>query len=713
MKRATLWSSLSFGLLALALSVLSVALWAQSKPVADHPSASSGGTLAPPVARQDNVKEMIHGVEIVDPYRWLEDQDSPETKAWVAAENAYTHSLLDGLPIRDRAYRQLMELVNHDSWTAPTFENGVYFFYKRAVGQDLRSLYLRRGPTGKDELVLDPLPLSADHTTSIGGAVPTQDASLLMYSIRRGGEDETEIHVLDIKTRHDLPDVLLRAFYLGFSWKKDKSGFFYGKADRERGKRIYYHALGTNPAKDPELFGEGYGPDTWIGPIASRDGRYLLATVSKGWASSEIFIKNLETNSGFQPLITGLNSHFDVEFGGDSLFVMTDWKAPKYRILKIDLRDPAQDKWKEIVPEAADAIEGFSLVGDKLYVDYLHNVTSRISIFSPEGKPLGQVELPSAGSAGIYGRWGEDEGILTFSSYTTPNSVYRYSASTGKRELWYRDAAPFDSDRYEMEQVWYSSKDGTRVPMFLIHRKGLKPDGQTPTILYGYGGFDVSLTPHFDTTAAWWVEQGGIYAVANLRGGSEFGEAWHKAGMLQNKQNVFDDFIAAAEWLIQKKYTNPQKLAIYGGSNGGLLVGAVMTQRPELFRAVLCWHPDLDMVRYYKFTRNNNPPALLEYGNAADPEQFKFLYAYSPYQHVKPGTKYPAVLFLSGDADTRVPPEQARKMAALVQADTASGLPVMLLYDTKAGHSGGKPFAKIVEDQSLELAFLAWQLGLK
>jgi prolyl oligopeptidase len=696
------------------LMVLSLS--AQTKPAGppiDHPSTLTTGVPGAPVARQDNVKEMIHGVEIIDPYRWLEDQDSAETRSWVTAENAYTHSLLDRLPVRERAYSQLMALENHDSVTAPNFENGVYFFYKRAAGQDLRSYYMRKGVTGKDELLLDPLPLSPDHTTSIGALAPTQDASLLLYNIRKGGEDETEIHIRDINAHQDLPDVLPRAYYLGFSWKNDKSGFFYGKADRTKGKRIYYHALGTDPANDPELFGKGYGPDYWVSPVASRNGRYLLAIVSKGWASTEVFIKNLETNSDFQPLITGLNSQFEVAFAGDSLFVMTDWNAPKYRILKIDLRDPAQDKWKEIVPPAEDAIQDFSLIGGKLYVNYLHNVTSRILIFSAEGKSLGQVELPSAGSGGVYGRWEQDEGILTFSSFTTPLSVYRYSPSTGKRELWYRDPAPFDSDRYEMEQVWYSSKDGTRVPMFLIHRKGLKPDGQTPTILYGYGGFNVSLTPGFNTTAAWWVEQGGLYAVANLRGGSEFGEAWHKAGMLANKQNVFDDFIAAAEWLIKNKYTNPQKLAISGGSNGGLLVGAVMTQRPELFRAVLCWHPDLDMVRYYKFTRNNNPPALLEYGNAADPEQFKFLYAYSPYQHVKPGTKYPAVLFLSGDADTRVPPEQARKMAAVMQADTASGLPVMLLYDTKAGHSGGKPFAKIVEDQALELTFLAWQLGMK
>ena len=317
------------------------------------------------------------------------------------------------------------------------------------------------------------------------------------------------------------------------------------------------------------------------------------------------------------------------------------------------------------------------------------------------------------GSAGIYGRWGDDEGILSFSSFTTPYSLFRYSASTGERALWYRDSVTFDSNAFETEQVWYSSKDGTRVPMFLVHRKGLKPDGQLPTLLYGYGGFDVSMTPAFSYRAAWWVEQGGLYALANIRGGGEFGEAWHRAGMLDKKQNVFDDFIAGAQWLIENGYTNPERLAIWGGSNGGLLMGAVLTQRPDLFRAVVCEYPDLDMVRYYQFTKNNNPPALLEYGNASNPAQFKFLYAYSPYQHVQPETKYPAVLLMSGDGDTRVPPQQARKMAARLQAATRSGRPVLLLYDTKAGHSGGKPLGKMVQDLSLELSFLAWQLGMK
>lgn len=686
------------------LLVLAFVLWTLSAP-AQSP--------APPAARQDNVKELIHGVEIVDPYRWLEDQDSQETRNWVAAENAYAHNLLDGLPARAPAFKRLMAMFHHDTVSAPQEEAGYYFFTKKGADQDLSSIYRRKGASGTDELLIDPHAMSADHTTTVGIRGITADAGLMLYAVRRGGEDETELRIMDLNRHRDLPDVLPRALYLGASWKKDKSGFYYGLGRRDVGKRVYYHALGSDPAKDPMVFGEGYGPDTWVSPEVSRDGRYLLINVQAGWAKNELFIQNLTENGPFRPLVAGMEGHFSPQFAGDFLVVETDWKAPRKRILKIDLRDPRPEKWQEVVPAAQDAIQEYSAMGGKLFVNYLHNVTSHVAIFSLEGKSLGEVALPSSGSAQVYGRWESDEGILYFSSYTTPASIFRYSASTGKRELWFRNPIPFHSEGYEMEQVWFPSKDGTRVPMFLVHRKGLKPDGQTPTILYGYGGFNVSLTPDFNNSAAWWVEQGGIYAVANLRGGSEFGEAWHKAGMLEKKQNVFDDFIAAAEWLIKNKYTTPEKLAIWGGSNGGLLVGSVMTQRPELFRAVICDHPDLDMVRYYKFTRNNNPPALLEYGNAADPAQFKFLYAYSPYQHVQPGSKYPAVLFTSGDADTRVPPEQARKMAARLQAATSSGRPVLLLYDTKAGHSGGRPFSQVVDELSLKLSFLAWQLGTK
>jgi prolyl oligopeptidase len=393
--------------------------------------------------------------------------------------------------------------------------------------------------------------------------------------------------------------------------------------------------------------------------------------------------------------------------------MQTDWQAPKKRILAVDLKTPSRDKWREIVPAASDAIQGYTLAGGKLFLHYLHNVTSLIKVFSIDGKPLGEVPLPGLGAAsGFAGRWSSNEAFLSFGSYVLPYSAYRYDVSTGKMELWTQPKVPFKSGDFEVNQVWYPSKDGTKIPMFLVHKKGLKPNGKLPTLLYGYGGFNASLTPRFSPSAAVWAEQGGLYAVANLRGGGEFGEEWHRAGMLDKKQNVFDDFIAAAEWLIKNDYTNPSRLAIQGGSNGGLLVGASLTQRPELYQAVLCEFPDLDMIGYYRF-KNNNPPALLEYGNASDPAQFKFLYAYSPYQKVKPDTKYPAVLLTTGDADTRVPPLQARKMAARLQAASSSGRPVLLLYDTKAGHAGGRPLGKVIEDLSLQMAFLFWQLGME
>lgn len=659
-----------------------------------------------PSTRQDNVREVIHGVEVVDPYRWLEDSDSAETRRWIDAQNAYAHSLLDKQPIRKSISRRLMQMLRHDQIGLPVQRNGYYFFTKRAAGQELWSIYRRRGANGSDELLVDGDNLSPDHRTSASMLDVSDDGALLAYSLRRGGEDETEIHI------HGLEEHLPRALYLGFAWKSDKTGFYYTVGRRDIGKRLYYHALGSNPTDDREIFGKGYGADTWIEPAVSENGRWLLISIQRGWARGELYFQNLADGGPIRPLITGIDAKFNPHFAGDFLLVQTDWNAPKSRILKIDLRHPAREDWREAVPAGADSMEDSSVIGGRLFVNYLRNVSSRIEQFTLGGERLGQVSLPVPGTGGIHGRADQNEGVLYFSSFTEPYSINLHDVSTGAQHLWYRDAVPFKSDRFETEQVWYESKDGTRVPMFLIHRKGLKPAGGTPTILYGYGGFNVSITPRFDPAVAWWIEHDGMYAVANIRGGGEFGEEWHRAGMLAKKQNVFDDFIAAAEWLIRKNYTNPEKLAIRGGSNGGLLVAAALTQRPELFRAVVCWHPDLDMVRYYKFTRNNNPPALLEYGNAADPVQFKFLYAYSPYQRVRPGTKYPAVLLTSGDADTRVPPEQARKMTARLQAATASGRPVLLLYDSKAGHAGGEPLSRIVEDSALELAFLSWQLGV-
>jgi prolyl oligopeptidase len=677
-----------------------------------HMSFSQSQLPKAPPTRQDNFREVLHGVEIIDPYRWLEDQESPETRRWIDEQNRYAHSLLDGLPSRPFIEKRLTELLRIDTVSAPWEQGGRYFLFKKRAEDDLSILYVRKGLNGKDEVLIDPHTLSADHTTGADLEDLSGDGRLMVYSIRRGGEDETELRVMDVDSRKDLPDRLGRALYRGVSFKKDGSGFYYNLQRRDVGTRIFYHALGTDPSKDVEVFGKGYGPDKWVSASVSEDGRYLLFGVQHGWAKNEVYVQEV-SGGAIKTIVNDVDAHFYAWFAGDMLVMQTDWQAPNNRILLVDLKDPSRDKWREIVPAGADAIQGFSVVGGKLFVSYLHNVSSQIKIFSLDGKPLGEVALPGLGaSGGLRGRWDSSEAFFSFRSYVRPQSIYRYDVATGKTELWAQPKVPFKSDDFEVRQVWYPSKDGTQIPMFLVHKKGLKPNGKLPVLLYGYGGFNVSLTPGFRSMAAVWAEQGGVYAVANLRGGGEFGEAWHKAGMLDKKQNVFDDFIAAAEWLIKNNYTSPSRLAIQGGSNGGLLVGAALTQRPELYQAVVCEFPDLDMIGYYRF-KNNNPPALLEYGNASDPEQFKFLYAYSPYQRVKPGTKYPAALLTTGDTDTRVPPLQARKMTARLQAATASGKPVLLLYDTKAGHAGGMPLSKVIENTSLELAFLFWQLGME
>jgi prolyl oligopeptidase len=666
----------------------------------------------PPVAHVDNFHETFHGQDLVDPYHWLEDSSSTETRKWIEAENLYAHQLLDSPALRKQISTRLTEMTRHDHLGIPLLRNGYYYFSKRGADQDLYIYYRRAQTSDQDEVLLDPHQISPTAGTSVTEFDVSDDGNLVAYGVRLGGQDETDLRIFDVRTHTDLPDHYPRALYRGFAFLKDGKGFYYTTANRDTGPRLRYHQIGTDTAKDTDIFGQGLGPDTSASPGVSEDGRYLLIMVQHGWAQSDLYIQDLEKKTAIEPLVKGLPGNFQPSFLGDDLFVQTDWKAAKGRILKIDLRDPAQSKWREVVPAGPDAIQSTSVVGGKLFVTYLHNVTSRILIFDPTGKRLGEVPLPGLGSARIWGRADQKEGMFYYSSYTTPYSVSRYRVDTGQQILWYRDAVPFQSDQFVTEQVWYPSKDGTSIPMFLMHKKDLKVDGKTPTILYGYGGFDVSITPGFSSIAAWWMEQGGIYAVANIRGGGEFGEDWHRAGMLDKKQNVFDDFIAAAQWLIVRNYTNPSKLAIWGGSNGGLLVGAAAVQRPELFQAVVCWHPDLDMVRYYRYTKNNNPPALLEYGNAAIPEQFKYLRAYSPYEAVRPGTRYPAILLESGDADTRVPPEQARKMTARLQAANTSNRPMLLLYDAAAGHSSGGSFEKQIEQSTDELTFVASQLGV-
>jgi prolyl oligopeptidase len=667
-----------------------------------------------PSTRTDNFREVLHGVELIDPYHWLDDLHSPEARAWINAQNDYTRSVLEGFPARQAIAKRLTELLVHDTLGVPEERGGRYFFSKRRAGEGQPVLYFRQGVRGDDQVLVDPRKVGDDPSAVALLYGVTRDGKRAAYALRQGGQDEVEIRCREVDSQRDLPDRLPRALYSeSVEFTADGSGFYYARRSRESGSRVFYHALGTDPARDKEIFGEGTTADQFVSPVVSEDGKTLLFIVQHGWTRTDIYMKDLSVNGPIVPLMKGIQANFDLAWAGNrELLLLTGWKAPRRRVLRVNFDRPRVESWREVVPESADTIESVAVVGEKLFVTYLHNVHSVIKTFTLVGQPIGEVALPGLGTGRIDGRWNSPEGALTFTSFTTPYSISLYDAQTASTQLWFQAQTPVQPEQFETQQVWYTSKDGTRVPMFLVYRKGLKPDGQRPVLLNGYGGFDVSITPHFSPEAVLWAEHQGVYALANIRGGSEFGEAWHHDGMLEKKQNVFDDFIAAAEWLISNHYTNPQRLAIEGASNGGLLMGASLTQQPELFRAVLCRYPDLDMVRYYRYTQNNNPPALLEYGNAALPEQFKFLYAYSPYEHVKPGTAYPAILFTTGDGDTRVPPQQACKMAAKLQAATTSGRPVLVRYDTGSGHAGGKPLSKSIADLAEEYGFLFAQLGM-
>lgn len=669
----------------------------------------------PPETRTDDVVEVIHGVKVADPYRWLEDQQSPETRAWIDAQNEYTHSFIDKLPYRDAISKRLGELMKIDQVSRPFERGGRYFLSKRAADQDLWVIYMRESLDGEDRVLVDPHTLSADHTTSAGIYDVSPDGKLLAYYVREGGEDEVSIRFLDIDSGKLLDEDLPKGHFFGLSILPDKSGFYYAKHVNEVGSRVYYHAMGTDPADDPMIFGEGYGPGMGIGCYVTDDGRYLGIGVFHGSAGqkSEVYYKDLASDGPIIAIVNDIDARFEPDYGGGTIFMNTNWDAPNGRILAVDASDPARENWKEIIPESENAvIEGFSVAGGKLFVNYMENVSSKVRVYEPDGTYLREISFPTLGTvSGVSGRWGSDEAFFVFTSFHVPTTIYRYDVASGAQEVWYRPQVPVDTEKMEVEQVWYESKDGTKVPMFLVYEKGLERDGANPTMLTGYGGFNVSLTPHFRATAIPWVEAGGIVAIPNLRGGGEFGEEWHRAGMLAEKQNVYDDFIAAAEWLIAQNYTSREKLAISGGSNGGLLVGAVETQRPDLFKAVVCTYPLLDMVRYHQFLLAKF--WVPEYGSSEDPEQFKVLYAYSPYHNVTEGVKYPATLFITGDADTRVAPLHARKMTALLQAKTGGDAPILLLYDTKAGHSGGRPVSKVIEDETDEMSFLFWQLGMK
>jgi prolyl oligopeptidase len=665
----------------------------------------------PPTARKE-VTETLHGVTITDPYQWLEDQESKETRSWIDAQNKYSASLLDKLTMRKQIESRLGKMLRVDSTLMPYTRRGRYFFRRKRPQDEQYILYVREGLHGKDRVLVDPNPLSDKHTTSAEFLDITKDGKVVAYALRRGGEDEIEVRLLETETGKELPDKLDRAKTEQFNFTPDGKGFYYAQLTPLVGRKAHFHKIGSPVSEDREVFGKTVSPEEFISFTISPSGQQIIYTIWHGWNRQDLYWQDVAAAGPVKPLVVGLSASIMPEFAGERILARTDSKAPNRRIVEIDPNDPGAEKWKEIVPESSDSMEAYSLAGGKIFVQYLHNVNSLIKVFDPDGKSRGEIALPGIGTAAPpFGEWQENDAFYAFTSFTAPSTVFHYDVEKAKSETWASAKVPFKAADFETKQVWVTSKDGTKVPMFLVHKKGLKLDGERPTLVTAYGGFNASEIPYFSARAVLWAEEGGVFAVANLRGGGEFGEAWHKAGMLANKQNVFDDFIAASEWLIANKVTNPKKLAIQGGSNGGLLVGAAITQRPDLYQAVICEYPLEDMVRYHKFMQG--PQWVPEYGSAEDSSQFRTLYAYSPYHHVKQGTDYPSVLFVTGDADTRVAPLHARKMAALLQHATSSERPIMLHYETTAGHSGGEPLSKQIENIAREVAYLWQQLKVK
>ncbi|MFZ5979054.1 MAG: prolyl oligopeptidase family serine peptidase, partial [Candidatus Zixiibacteriota bacterium] len=659
------------------------------------------------------VVDTFHGTVVEDSYRWLEEQYSPETRAWIEAQNRFLASFREKFPGLDKIRTRLLELNKVDVVRLPSEAGGKYFYRARSSDEELYSICMREGLDGPERRLVDPKELDENLSQSVEIMSLSLDGGMLAYSIRESGEDEVVIKFLNVMTGEYLDDVFPRAAYFGLDIDRDASGCFYTRMD-SLGNRVYYHQFGAPMTDDKMIFGKDYSNEKFISSSLSEDKTYLMLTVyyGAGGHKTEVWLKDVGRDHPVKPVVTDINAQFYPSIAGNKLYLLTNWEAPNRRVLVTDVTKPEQKNWQEVIPESKFAIESFSPTGGWLFVGYLENVTSRIRIFSLDGKADGELELPALGSAsGVYGNWKGNNAFYSFSSYVYPDICYRYDIENKTSSLWSERKVPINTDNIKVEQVWYDSRDGTKVPMFLVYRDGLKRDGHNPVLLYGYGGFSVNMTPSFSESFALWVEMGGVLAVPGLRGGAEFGENWHRAGMLEQKQNTFDDFYAAAQWLLDNKYTNPAKLAAMGGSNGGLLTGAAITQRPDLFKAVVCTYPLLDMLRYHKLMMG--PYWIAEYGSADDSAQFPYIYKYSPYQNVTSGMKYPAVMFITGDGDTRVDPMHARKMTALLQANTGSNEPILLHYETEIGHSGGLAISKGIEQSVDWLGFICWQLGVK
>jgi prolyl oligopeptidase len=677
----------------------------------------------------DTVEDNLHGHKIADPYRWLENGQSSENEEYVHEQLAYTRSVLDKLPGRDGTHARLTELLRIGALGTPQVGGNYYFYLRRDGSQNQPALYARQGLNGKDRVLVDPNTLAADATISLDWWYPSHDGKYVAYGTSPSGSEISTLYVVETATGKNLADVIPQTRAASLAWKHDNSGFYYTrypkKGDVAAGgemynRHVFYHALGSAPAADAQIFGSGRDPQEWPGIVLSDDDRWLLIAASQGWTKSELFLKDLAKDSAPVRITSGKNFLYSGDIFGGNLYILTNEDAPRYRLFRVAVNDPAREKWKEIISQGPAVLSDAGIVGGEIFAHYKQDATSRLKLYSSDGKLLHEIPLPGLGNledlSREYQLGGEHQGqeaFVVYQSFTQPTTAYRYDLKTDQLSTFATVPAGVDPAGYDVKQIFYQSKDGTRVPMFIVSKKGAKLDGHTPTLLTGYGGFNVTESPVFLKDSYLWLEHGGIFALANLRGGSEYGEDWHRAGMLEKKQNVFDDFIAAGEYLIAQKYTDKEHLAIKGGSNGGLLVGAAMTQRPDLFRAVICQVPLLDMLRYQNFQIAKL--WIPEYGSSDDPQQFQWLYAYSPYHHVKPGTLYPAVLFMTADSDSRVDPMHAKKMAALMQSEAANGpdRPILLRIEPKAGHGAGKPIAKLIEEDTDIWSFLFWQLGVK
>lgn len=674
-----------------------------------------------PTRRQDLVDD-LHGVRAADPYRWLEDAAAPEVRDWMDAQDAYTRERLAAAPERDALLERCRELLYYEAISTPARRGGRLFYSRRARDAEKAIAYWRDGDDGDERVLLDPNTFSDDGSTALGVWVPSPDGRLVVYARRENNADEATLYVRDVDTGEDLPGERIEGGkYATPSWTPACDGFYYTwltmdpgvpAAERPGHAELRFHRLGDDPARDAIVHPATGSARTFLGGGVSRDGRWLLVTIAHGWNATDVWFRaGDQPDAPLRPLATGQPFLYHALAWGDAIYVHTNEGAPRYRVFRVDPARPERDAWREIVAERDDlTIEGVQLVGGHLVVSGLRNAASVVELRTLDGALVRELALPGIGTVeGVAGEPDDDRAYYSYSSFLEPTAIYQTSIASGDTELWRRVQVPMDGSAFAVEQVWYPSRDGTRISMFVITPRDFTPAGDAPTILYGYGGFNVSLTPGFTPTLAVWLERGGVYAIPNLRGGGEYGEGWHDAGKGAHKQNTFDDFIAAAEYLIDRKYTRPERLAIRGGSNGGLLVGAAMTQRPELFAAVVCAVPLLDMLRYHLF--GSGETWTPEYGSPEDPEQVRWLAAYSPYHKVVDGTPYPAMLMLAAHDDDRVDPMHARKFTAAIQHATTSERPVLLRIERQAGHGGADKVAQTVELSADTYAFLLQQLG--